>query len=107
MTGGWHDDAGISGLCVCPCAFVLLMPLNRRYRLSDDFSFSRKNVWYLIILKERKSARAHSHSFLTSNQIHVYKIWFDMSSLLRLIPQALQGETERHSQCQREELRAR
>lgn len=34
---------------------------------------------------------------LTSNQVHVYQVRLDMARLLRLVPQALQGETESRS----------
>lgn len=33
--------------------------------------------------------------FLTSNQVHVDEVWFDVSRLLWLVSQALQGETDR------------
>lgn len=40
----------------------------------------------------------------TSNQVHVYKVWFDMSRLLWLVPQALQGE-DREMQSQYQTVR--
>lgn len=37
----------------------------------------------------------HTRVPLTSNQVHIYKVWFDVSRLLWLVPQTLRGETER------------
>lgn len=44
---------------VCEC--VCYVDATEHYHLSDDFSFSRKTVWYLVILIERK-IHTHTHT---------------------------------------------
>lgn len=46
------------------------------------------------------SRRRDLNPHLTSDQVHVYQVRFDVSRFLWLIPQALQGETETASQPQ-------
>lgn len=46
------------------------------------------------IKAEEPPRRRRSHSRLTSDQVHVDQVGFDVSRFLWLIPQALQGETE-------------
>lgn len=45
---------------------------------------------YRIFLKQK----APVFYPLTSNQVHIDEIWFNVSRLLWLVPQALQGETD-------------
>lgn len=52
------------------------------------------------IKAKEPSHRCDSHSCLTSDQVHVYQVRFDVSSFLWLIPQALKGETETRNQPQ-------
>lgn len=53
----------------------------------------------LISLMEKKVLHTDILKvFLTSNQVHIDKVWFHMSCLLWLVPQALQEETETQSQ---------
>ena len=51
----------------------------------------------IILIDTDSHTHTHKDTFLTSDQVHVDEIWFDMSRLLWLVPQALKGETESQS----------
>lgn len=79
VTGVWHGNNGISG----SWAFSL-----HEWDRADGVCLI-KWAWF-----------AYTYSFfLTSNQIHIYKVWFHMSRLLWLVSQALQGG-DREAQSQ-------
>lgn len=73
-TGGWHGHAArLTFTCV---SFMHMWKCCSR---SIGFSLSRKPPFFYP---------------LTSNQVHIDEIWFNVSRLLWLVPQALQGERD-------------